>query len=150
MANGEIAHYEQFIHLPQCFQKLSAADASESIYMWERVKHDNNRAVQSGTVSFKGFSNFCSAKNHENEMLKPRFIHVFRQLRIYLTCHARNFPVEIPTFMFGSHIQQIFSRRLRKRFGKNVKIRNKYKFNYQIKLKTLWQFLLLLQCFELM
>ena len=36
MANGEIACFEQFLLLPQCFQKLSAADASESVYMWER------------------------------------------------------------------------------------------------------------------
>ena len=61
---GEIAHYEQFLLLSQCFQKLcaaeswervnlsfeqflflpqwfkklSAADESESVYMWERVK----------------------------------------------------------------------------------------------------------------
>ena len=29
MANGEIAHHD-------CFQKASAAEASESVYMWER------------------------------------------------------------------------------------------------------------------
>ena len=34
VANGEISHYEKFIHLSQCFQKSSAAEASEaSIYM---------------------------------------------------------------------------------------------------------------------
>ena len=38
MAKGEIAHYEQFINLPQWFQKSSAAEASKSICMWERVK----------------------------------------------------------------------------------------------------------------
>ena len=27
VAMGEIAHYEQFLLLPQCFQKLSAAEA---------------------------------------------------------------------------------------------------------------------------
>ena len=26
---GEIAHYEQFLLFPQCFQKLSAVDASK-------------------------------------------------------------------------------------------------------------------------
>ena len=31
MAKGEIAHYEQFLSLPECFQKSSAAEASESI-----------------------------------------------------------------------------------------------------------------------
>ena len=29
-AKGEIAHYEQFLLLPQCFQIPSEADASES------------------------------------------------------------------------------------------------------------------------
>ena len=38
MANEEIGNYEQFLLLPLCFQKSSAVDASESIYMWERVK----------------------------------------------------------------------------------------------------------------
>ena len=38
IANEEIAHDEQFIHLPQCFQKLPGAEASESVYMKERVK----------------------------------------------------------------------------------------------------------------
>ena len=28
VAKGEISHVEQFLLLPQCFQKLSAADAS--------------------------------------------------------------------------------------------------------------------------
>ena len=33
----EIARYEQFLLLSRCLQKLSAADVSESVYMWERV-----------------------------------------------------------------------------------------------------------------
>ena len=37
-AKGEIASFEQFLLLPQCSQKSSAAEASESIYIWERVK----------------------------------------------------------------------------------------------------------------
>ena len=37
MPKGEIAHYEQFLLLPQCFQKSSAVEMSESVYMWERV-----------------------------------------------------------------------------------------------------------------
>ena len=35
--NGEIAHHEQFHPLPKCFQRSSAAEASESVYMMERV-----------------------------------------------------------------------------------------------------------------
>ena len=37
MANREIAHHEAFHLLPQLFQKLYAAEASESVCMWERV-----------------------------------------------------------------------------------------------------------------
>ena len=38
LANGEIAYYEQFLLLPQCFQKSSASGASESVCVWERVR----------------------------------------------------------------------------------------------------------------
>ena len=38
VAKGEIAHHEKRILLPESLQKLSAADASESVYLWERVK----------------------------------------------------------------------------------------------------------------
>ena len=38
VAKGEIARFEQFIRLSLCFQKSSAAEASESVYMWKRVK----------------------------------------------------------------------------------------------------------------
>ena len=34
VANGEIAHYEQFLLLPQFFQKSSAAEAWEGVFMW--------------------------------------------------------------------------------------------------------------------
>ena len=37
MAIGEIACFEQFLLLSQRFQMSSAAEASESVYMWERV-----------------------------------------------------------------------------------------------------------------
>ena len=35
---GKNAHNEQFLLLSLCFQKLSAAEASESVCMLERVK----------------------------------------------------------------------------------------------------------------
>ena len=37
VAKGEFACFEQFLLLSECFQK-SYADASESVYMGERVK----------------------------------------------------------------------------------------------------------------
>ena len=43
VANGEIAHYEQFFHLPQCFQRSSAVDASESFCMFESKRADTDQ-----------------------------------------------------------------------------------------------------------
>ena len=37
VAKGEIARFEQFLLLSLCFQKPSATEASESVYMRERV-----------------------------------------------------------------------------------------------------------------
>ena len=37
VANGEIACFEQFLLLQQYFQKSSAAETTESVYMWEMV-----------------------------------------------------------------------------------------------------------------
>ena len=37
VANEENACFEQFLLLPQCFPKSSAAEVSESVFMWERV-----------------------------------------------------------------------------------------------------------------
>ena len=39
VTKGEIAHHEQFLLLPQCFQKSSAADASNCVGMWNSAKH---------------------------------------------------------------------------------------------------------------
>ena len=43
----EIAHHELFLLLPECFQNPSPAEASESIYISERVK-------QFGQLQFHG------------------------------------------------------------------------------------------------
>ena len=37
LAKREIAHDEQYLLMPQRFQKLSAAKSSENVCMWERV-----------------------------------------------------------------------------------------------------------------
>ena len=39
VAKEEIDHHEQFLLLPQCLQKSSAANASECVCKWERVKN---------------------------------------------------------------------------------------------------------------
>ena len=41
-AKGEIAHHEkQVLLLPQCFKKSSAAEALESVCMWERDNEES-------------------------------------------------------------------------------------------------------------
>ena len=38
VAKVEIARFEQFLLLPQCFQKSTVGDASKCVYTLERVK----------------------------------------------------------------------------------------------------------------
>ena len=39
VGKGEIAHYEQFLLFPQCFQKACFPGASKGVIEWEWVKH---------------------------------------------------------------------------------------------------------------
>ena len=48
VGKGEIAHYEQFLLFPQCFQKLSVVDASKQVSvelktLWDSLPEDRNR-----------------------------------------------------------------------------------------------------------
>ena len=38
VGKGEIAHYEQFLLFPQCFQKACFSGASKGVIVWEWVK----------------------------------------------------------------------------------------------------------------
>ena len=38
VGKGEIAHYEQFLLFPQCFQKACFLEASKGVIVWEWVK----------------------------------------------------------------------------------------------------------------
>ena len=38
VGKGEIAHYEQFLLFPQCFQKACFPEASKCVIVWEWVK----------------------------------------------------------------------------------------------------------------
>ena len=38
MGKGEIAHYEQFLLFPQCFQKACFPEASKGVIVWEWIK----------------------------------------------------------------------------------------------------------------
>ena len=39
VGKGEIAHYEQFVLFPQCFQKALFPGASKGVIVWEWVKY---------------------------------------------------------------------------------------------------------------
>ena len=60
MAKGEIAHYEQFLLLSLCFQKPSAAEASESVCMRERDRHACCSQKHVYQVSFEHVEHFFS------------------------------------------------------------------------------------------
>ena len=38
VGKGEIVHYEQFLHFPQCFQEAYFSGASKGVIVWEWVK----------------------------------------------------------------------------------------------------------------
>ena len=65
MAKGEIACFEQFLLLSQCFQNVCAAEASESFCMWERAKFYNKyesvneKSVYFWTVEVQFSLNIC-------------------------------------------------------------------------------------------
>ena len=39
VGKGEIAHYEQFLLFPHCFQKACFPEASKGVIVWEWVKY---------------------------------------------------------------------------------------------------------------
>ena len=40
MGKGEIAHYEQFVLFPHCFQKACFPGASKDVIVWEWAKRE--------------------------------------------------------------------------------------------------------------
>ena len=44
LGKGKIAHYEQFLLFPQCFQKACIPGASKGVIVWEWAKIDGNRS----------------------------------------------------------------------------------------------------------
>ena len=42
VGKGEIAHHEQFLLFPQCFQKVCFPEASKGVIVWESVKQNQN------------------------------------------------------------------------------------------------------------
>ena len=44
VGRGEIAHYEQFLLFPHCFQKACTADTKKPGLVWKRVKPQYNQS----------------------------------------------------------------------------------------------------------
>ena len=62
MAKEEITRNEQFLLLTQCFEKLSTADASKCVYMWERVKPETKfcRGIKMYHLTFSHIQKICN------------------------------------------------------------------------------------------
>ena len=46
VGKGEIAHYEQFLLFPQCFQNTQTVDMFKPGLVWERIKSLSNNKFQ--------------------------------------------------------------------------------------------------------
>ena len=58
VGKGEIAHYEQFLLFPQCFQKLSVVDASKWVSMELRINTPKPVNIYSEIIQDKQVNNF--------------------------------------------------------------------------------------------
>ena len=75
MGKGEIAHYEQFLLFPQCFQKACFPGASKGVIVWEWV------------------NSLPNDKNLDQSKLKRQFLKTLKDNKINLTWtwKAKNF-----------------------------------------------------------
>ena len=70
MGKGEIARDEQFLLLPQCFQKASFPEASKRVIMWEWVSasklkassYHNLSVAQMSATFYERFEKHCGKK----------------------------------------------------------------------------------------
>ena len=67
MGKGEIAHYEQFLLFPQCFQKACFPGASKCDIVWEWVNYE------------WVFENIKWKKEKKEEMLGTSIIPIYLQ-----------------------------------------------------------------------
>ena len=72
MGKGEIAHYEQFLLFPQCFQKACFPEVSKGVTVWEWVKW---QILDSSRI--KDFADYNSKLDENGGKLSKR-IHAIR------------------------------------------------------------------------
>ena len=58
VGKGGIAHYEQFLLFPQCFQKTCTADMLKQRLFWERVKALAHNVELKTTLNEKAFEKY--------------------------------------------------------------------------------------------
>ena len=73
MGKGEIAHYEQYLLFPQCFQKACFPGGSKGVIVWEWVKSCGLKTLENeGKVEitskqhFLLFPSFLQLRKHFN------------------------------------------------------------------------------------
>ena len=66
MGKGEIAHYEQFLLFPQCFQKACFPGASKGVIVWEWV----NMKCHIGRVPYVGLGSTHYTEECQRTFLK--------------------------------------------------------------------------------
>ena len=88
VAKREITCFEQFLLLAQCFQKPSAAEASESVCLCERVKHGGVLASQ-----LMNFVTFCLLNVNDISFIRSclycdiYYISVCRPMMMFYLAH---------------------------------------------------------------
>ena len=62
MGKGEIAHYEQFLLFPQCFQKACFPGASKGVIVWEWVNPSDDKIFPLSKLKALADSKFIVVK----------------------------------------------------------------------------------------
>ena len=78
LEKGGIAHYEQFLLLPQSFQKASLPEASKDVIVWEWVKQNFNFCR---TFTFLSASSFI--------LISSKMMLFGKELKHYRYCNTK-------------------------------------------------------------
>ena len=75
VGKGEIAHYEQFLLFPQCFQRACFPGASKGVIVWELVNSFLKKTLVFTCLRYKSFENTVGKgeiANNEQFLLFPQ------------------------------------------------------------------------------
>ena len=78
VAKGDIAYYQQYLLLSQCFQKLSATYLSKCVCKWDRAKECLYQEIGSHTIEFKFYTHIITHMLlHTNTYVCPIYGQLF-------------------------------------------------------------------------